>query len=352
MLNLRIVQGPLLTNENEAILSQYNKLSLSQIPLDEFLHWVQKGPAGPAWHAILESETKEIVGHTCLIPFLVNFEGKQLLPAKSEYTFIREDAGGRQIRGVEKVSRPRNLILIDRLFRHCASQGWGPFLISTFSSLHRLGPSVRCYPADFPLRECLLILRPWKAAKKTPNLSEGQRTVFFMTGLFQAAFWRIILLFTPRFGVASSSVTGESLPGTESTLSFFADEDSMRWRYPEDQYVRLSPESNGQKAAYIIAKKGSSDRYLRICQWQLSSCQPTFPLIRKLIQVAKSEGALGVRWAVYGSEEESTRLASRMRRFGFLSATRVRTLLLFSEQQELLSADKWKLTDAMFSFDP
>jgi hypothetical protein len=353
MLNLRIVESPLEPRENEAILSQYNQLTSSRIPLNEFLHWVLNGPAGPAWHAILETDAKEIVGHTCLIPFRGNCDGRQIVPAKSEYTFIREEFQGAQIRGQQKKARPRNLILIDHLFRHCATQGWGPFLISTSPALHRLGPSVGCYPTDFPLRECFLILRPWRAAWETPNLSSWQRAMFCIAGLFQAASWSVVLFFASRFvGLPLAADNGCSLPKTDTLLSFFEDGDSFQWRYPEAQYIRLSPDSAGPGKEYVIAKKGSPDRYLRICQWHLGSDQPTFSLVAGLIQMAKKENALGVRWAVYGGEETATTLVRRMRRLGFLCAPRVRTLLLSSHEREFLAAEKWKLTDAMFSFDP
>jgi hypothetical protein len=353
MLSLRIVGGPLEPRENEAILSQYNQLTSSRIPLNEYLHWVQNSPAGPAWHAILETDAKEIVGHTCLIPFRANCDHRQIVPAKSEYTFIQEEFQGAQIRGLEKKARPRNLILIDRLFKHCATQGWGPYLISTVPSLHRLGPSVGCYPTDFPLQECMVILRPWSAARETPNLSFWQRTMFCIAGLFQAACWSVVLPFTsPLIGQPLAANNASPLPKTDALLSFFEDRDSLKWRYPDAHYTRLSPDSAGPEREYVIAKKGSPDRYVRICQWHLGSDQPTSSLIAGLIHMAKMEDALGVRWAVYGGEETATKLVRRMRRFGFLCAPRVRTLLLSSQEREFLAAEKWKLNDAMFSFDP
>lgn len=353
ILNLRIARSPLAAWENEAILSQYNQLAALRIPMNEFMLWVQNGPAGPAWHAILETEAKEIVGHTCLIPFWGNCDGRRLVPAMSEYTFIREQFQSAQIRGVEKMARPRNLILIHHLFRHCAAEGWGPFLISTFPSLHRLGPSVGCYPVDFPLHECLLILRPWRAARETPNLSSWQRAVLCVIGLFQTAGWRVVLLFTSNFiGLSLAAKKGSSALKSDSLLSFFEDGDSLRWRYPEAQYEWISSRPDSREEEYVIVKKGSPDRYARICQWQLGSDQPTFSLIAGLVQMASSENALGVRWAVYGDDETAAEFARRLRKFGFLCAPRVRTLLLSSREGEFLKADKWKLTDALFSFDP
>ncbi len=116
--------------------------------------------------------------------------------------------------------------------------------------------------------------------------------------------------------------------------------------------MRLSCDPSGQEKGYVIAKKGSRDRFVRVCQWRLGSGQPAFTLIKSLIQIANRENALGVRWAVYGGEEIATKLVGGMRRFGFLCVPRKRTLLLSSQKRELLAADKWKLTDAMFSFDP
>jgi hypothetical protein len=71
-----------------------------------------------------------------------------------------------------------------------------------------------------------------------------------------------------------------------------------------------------------------------------------------LVELARNQNAIGVRWAVYGDDERIRDVARRMRKFGFICVGRTRRLLIFSKEQEFLSADKWHLTDAMFSFDP
>jgi hypothetical protein len=97
--NLRLVRGPLSARKNYTILAQYNELSLSRIAIGEFLHWIQNSPAGPAWHALVETDDGEIVGHTCLIPFHGRCDGKRIVAAKSEYGFIREEYRSARIRG-------------------------------------------------------------------------------------------------------------------------------------------------------------------------------------------------------------------------------------------------------------
>ena len=170
MIHLRILRSPLTNEQNHEILSEYNCLTASEIPMSEFLHWIQDGPVGPAWHAVLQTEDGEVVGHTSLIPLRSVYRGTPVTPAKSEYSFIREEFRSAKIQGFEKSARPKFLILVDQLFRHCAALGWGPILISTTPAIHRLGPRVGCYPVEFPLYECLLTLKPWDAARRTPNL--------------------------------------------------------------------------------------------------------------------------------------------------------------------------------------
>ena len=91
MLDLRIARSPLSEPENQQILSEYNRLTKARIPLAEFEHWIQKSPAGPAWHAILQTAEGRIVGHTSLIPLKTSYSAANLIPAKSEFSFVHEN---------------------------------------------------------------------------------------------------------------------------------------------------------------------------------------------------------------------------------------------------------------------
>jgi hypothetical protein len=349
MVYLRMLRSPLSHQENQAILGQYNRLTGAAIPMGEFLHWVQDGPAGPAWHALLQTADAEIVGHTSLIPLRSIYRGTPVTPAKSEYSFIREEFRSARIQGFERSSRPKFLTLVDQLFRHCAAMGWGPFLISTTPSLHKLGPRVGCYPVEFPLYECLLILKPWESARTTPNLNSWQRVAMFLSGTFQSLLWRAIPT-SRESRLRPIAVDSGDLKGSCDLLSFFEDETSLRWRYLEGQYDLFSIE--GRPHDYAILKRGSESRYLRMCQWSLSSDDLILPMVRTMVRAAWIQNALGIRWAVYGNKSATGELVARLRRLGFVCVSRIRTELIHSGNKELLTAAACNMNDSLFSFDP
>lgn len=358
-LRLRIVQGPLKPHENRSILCQYNALAAAEILMTEFERWVQGSPAGPAWHALLESNAGEIVGHTSLIPIRATSGGRSCIGAKSEYSFIQEEFRAAKIRGFEQTGRLKNLIYIDELFKKCRSLGWSPLLISTSASFHRVFRSIGCYPVGFPLWECLLVLRPGEAARKTPNLEGWKRAALWGTGLAQRVAWTPSLLFsvpepeiregaTGESAMSRGPVAQESEQQRPSTISFFEDQESLTWRYPADEYARIAQAGAG---ADVIVKHGGEGGYLRVCQWRLKAGPPTSALVARLVRMARQEKALGVRWSVYGEGGESAGLVKRLRRLGFLCVRRVRTLLVNSAEARMLEPSAWNLTDAMFSFD-
>lgn len=348
-LSLRLLRGPLDLDENEAILSQYNHLTASSIPMRAFLRWIQASPEGPAWHALLETDTGAIVGHTSLIPFRATYKGKGFVAAKSEYSFIREEFRAAKIRGFEETGRLKNLIYVDELFRHCRGQGWSPLIISTPERFHRVFRSIRCYPVRFPLWECLLVLRPYQASRSTPNLENWQRAALWSAGLLQSAWWAPSLWGSrDDRRLQQLRVDEQSWNGPNGALSFFLDRDSLAWRYPAAEYERIlaDPINRGE----VILKCGAADRYLRICQSSLSA-PPERTLVAELVRKASTQGALGVRWTVYGDGDASSCLIGSLRKLGFLCVRRWRTLLVNSTDEEFLSAGTWNLTDSMFSFD-
>lgn len=348
-MSLRILRGPLKATENREILKHYNRLTSSRIPMEEYLRWVTDGPDGPAWHAILENEASEIVGHTAVIPMRGFRNGRQVVGGKAEYAFILEEYQASKIRGFEKSGRPRNTIMIQQLFQRCQNE-FDPLLISTSDVRRRSLSNAGGSTVTFTVSECLLVMRPWNAARLTPNLRGWQRTTLCFAGIFQKLAWAAGRLFSSKSSAVRSSPIDKGLSCAESAkLCFFGDLESMRWRYPEDQYESLIV---GDNRNHLIIKNGSPDRYLRICQWRLSAGQPSFQLLAKLVEIARSQGTLGVRWAAYGDDELSRELVRQMKKFGFLCARRTRSLLICSREQELLSSDGWDLTDAMFSFDP
>jgi hypothetical protein len=351
MLNMRIVRSPLKGHDYEAILREYNRLTSAVIPMNEFVHWVQNGPEGAAWHAILETEEGRIVGHTSAFPMRTEYGGPQLIPAKSEFSFVHESFRSDKIRRFETVARPAFLILIDQLFQHCYAEGWGPIFASTNERNQIFSRKVGLRPIEFPLCECLFVLRPKNAARHTPNLESRQRVALFAAGVSQRMLWSLSKFALGGVnGVQPAAIDEGQLEADTARFSFFEDSASLRWRYLDGQYVRLA--FNGTPGDYLIAKRGSEDRFLRVCQWRFRSLDSYFPLLVALIREAQAEGAMGVRWAVYDHDPAAKNLVRHMRRAGFLCARRVRTVMIHKKDPAFLAPELWNINDSLFSFDP
>lgn len=351
MLNLRIVRGPLEPGENEQILREYNRLTESAIPMDEFVRWVQHNPAGPAWHAILQTDEGRVVGHTSLLPLLTSYPDPAIIPARSEYSFTHEDFRSAPIRGYENVKRAKFMILVDELFKHGVREGWGPYYVSTRGANHPLSRRVGCKPVDFPLWECLLTLRPGDAARETPNLKPVQRAALFGIGSAQSIAWSIAGAVLPKSnGVRTESIGESAVAPTRGRLAFFEDVESLKWRYPEEQFLRY--EFADAPGDYAIVKRGNPQRFLRVVQCSLQNEKSAGKLIRMLEREARAEKALGVRWPIFEDGPESAKLAGVLKRHGFLCASRVRTIMIHTKDEKFLDRNLWRFDDSHFSFDP
>jgi hypothetical protein len=351
MLQMRIVKAPLRQAEYETILGEYNRLTLANIPMNEFVRWVAEGPAGPAWHALLQTDEGRIVGHTSVLPIPAQFQRGQMIAAMSEYSFLHEDFRKIKIHGYESLSKPTFIILLDHLFQHCLKEGWGPLFASTNERNQVFTRKVGLRPAEFPLRECLLVLQPSNAARHTPNLSKKQRAALFTTGLAQKSLWSVARHFARgKNGVHEVPMGSQSFWPLPDRLSFYEAKESAEWRYLRDQYVRYAVGYDSHD--YIIAKRGKHDRYMRVCQYHLGSVESINSVMRALLQKAREDRAMGIRWAVYESERISEELVSRLRWHGFLCANRVRTVMVHKNFPEYLQSAIWNMSDAHFCFDP
>lgn len=351
MLNMRILRGPLPSEVNRVILSEYNRLTSVQIPLEEFSNWVQDSPAGAAWHALLTTDEGRIVGHTCVFPFQIAYGEGQIIPAKSEYSFVHEEFRKEKIRGHETTSRPTFIILLDQLFQHVLHLGWGPIFASTNEKNQVFTRKVGLRPLEFPLWECLLILRPANAARHTPNIASKLRASLFAAGIVQRSAWSIARQVLPSSnGIQSISIAAQPIDPEGKRLSFFEDVASLQWRYQAEQYVRYGVD--GAARDHLIVKRGSKDRYLRVCQYRLSSAKATYPLVRKMIEDAYADGAMGIRWAVYEGSESSTEIKGKLQKLGFLCARRVRIVMVHKNQSQFLEPNAWRMNDSHFTYDP
>jgi hypothetical protein len=337
--------------ENEAILGEYNRLTSSGIPFDEFVRWVQASPAGPAWHAILETDEKRIVGHTSVFPLRTSYGGPERVPAKSEYSFLHEDFRSQKIRGFETVARPAFIVILDQLFLHCIQLGWGPIFASTPEQNQAFTRRVGLRAMEFSLRECFWILMPWNVARHTANLTSRQRAGLFSAGVAHRFLGPIASAFSPhRNGIRPTSIGADIAEPERERLSFFEDAASLRWRYLDGQYIRY--EFDSSPGDYAIVKRGSVTNYLRVCQWRLRSEDSLRSLIAALIRAAHTDKAMGVRWAVYDDDVGSSKIVGRLQRLGFLCAPRVRTMMVHKKEEPFLAREMWKMNDSLFTFHP
>lgn len=350
MLNMRIVRAPLKESESRAILREYNRLTSAGIPLEEFEHWLRDNPAGLAWHAILETDEGRIVGHTSVFPLRTTFRSSKVTPAKSEFSVLHEDFRKEKIRGHENAGKPAFIFLLDQLFRHCQEQGWGPIFASTNEKNQVFTRKVGLRPLEFPLWECLLILRPREAAVHTPNVTGWQRAGLFSAGLAQKAIWSAAHRLLSARGVCEADAGKNGFPPEREQLAFFQDSDSLRWRYLDGQYLRY--ELAGTLGDYVVAKRGSGAKFMRVCQWRLVETKRLAGLLGVLVRQARKDGAIGVRWAVYDGDAAAKRLVGQMRRAGFLAARRTRIVMVHKNDAEYLQTSMWKMNDSLFSFDP
>lgn len=350
MLNLSIVRGPLKSAQNEVILREYNRLTGSQIPMDEYLNWVEKSPAGPAWHALLETETGAIAGHTSLFPFTTRYEKTALTPAKSEYSFMLEDFRKEKISGHEKAARATFVVMLDELFRKAQEVGWGPIFASTNEKNQAFTRRIGLQPIEYSVCECLYVLRPFNASRHTPNLNSQQRMALVAAGASQRALWAARHSWSRQNGVAPVDVNEVVAEPEVGRLAFFEDPESTRWRYLSGQYVRLA--ASTAAPGYVIAKRGSASRYLRVCQWKTGARGPIQSLAIALLRQARADGAIGVRWAVYEEDAEGLAIIEQLRGLGFVCARRERIVMVHKKDPDFLTQSAWRMNDSLFSFDP
>lgn len=348
---MRIVKAPLLEEEYRTILTEYNRLTQAKIPMNEFRHWALNSPEGPAWHALLHTSEGRVVGHTSVLPIRARHREKYLKAGMSEYSFLHEDFRKLKICGFENVSRPAFIILLDQLFQHCQKEGWGPIFASTNEKNQVFTRKVGLRPAEFPLKECLLVLKPSNATRYTPNLSQKQQAALFLTGLAQAGLWSVAKHFGSKSnGIHPVPIGAETVWPETDRLSFYEEQDSVQWRYLADQYVQYVNDREPQD--YVITKCGREDRYLRVCQYRLKSADSVDSVFHALLAQAGKEKAIGIRWAVYDDGELSEKIVNKLRRRGFLCAHRVRIVMVHKDFPEYLEPAAWKMTDAHFSLDP
>jgi len=124
----------------------------------------------------------------------------------------------------------------------------------------------------------------------------------------------------------------------------------LRWRYPADQFVFYR--IGDSKDDFVIARRGSPTRYLRVCAARISSDGISgFRLLTDLLKEAAKQRAIGVRWAIYQNEDASSWLVAAFRRLGAVCAKRTRTLSILTQNKRCLDSASWIMEDSATSFE-
>jgi hypothetical protein len=354
VLDLHLVRGPLRSADADAVLRAYNHLALADVRPDNFERWLCHGPAGAAAHALLRTPTGDIVAHYCLFPFPMDLFGQRVTAAKGEYLFVMPAYRRASVSGFEAAGQMPAIVLLKQLYHYVSEElQWDPVFLNAppgVDALHRL---CGAKPVDFPLTECLFIRRPWRSAISTPNLTKKQRLVMLAAGLLQSALLRGYQLKPWRRASSLQAVSvDQSLPMEPASgkVAFCWSPDYLRWRYPEDQFVAYQWMGSGTNC--LIARRGSSQHYLRVCTSRIAGSQVALRrLLLDLLAEAEKQGALGVRWAAYHHADLPGGFLRQLRRFGFLCVQRTRTILLLTRHPRLRDPAAWSMEDSLTAFE-
>lgn len=338
MATLRLIRGPLTDDQYRQIREKYDRMTGSSTKPENFRRWLQESPSGPAFHALIEDHDR-VAGHCCLIPFPYRAGDQLVTAAKAEYLFVEEEYRKTPIEGYEESESSMVVTFLRELYTAAEAMGWGPYFLSSPPWVSRTHHKAGCRPFELPLHECILTLRPLAAALRTPNLTLVRRAAMLGVGLAQQA----VRLLTPLFGTKSID-TGSAL---RPRLRIPDDEAFRAWRYDPAQYEFVSA-----GGAELVVKRGGAAAYARVVEARVSGRVDVRAMIRRLAQIARDNGALGVRWAVYDDGVIPKELVTALKRNGFACVARKRELLTYAEGTDrVLAPGTWDANDFYVTFD-
>jgi hypothetical protein len=353
MLNLEIVRGPLPNDHDyETITAEYNRLGKTQISERLMRRWCKESPSGPALHALLKTDQGKIVGHMCIFPFSMELAGKKVTAGKTEYLFVHQDFRRQAVRGMEASPLPVSFLMLRQLYCYATEQlEWDPILTSALPGADGVFQVIGCRPMMFPLVECIMIRRPWKACRLIPNLSLAKRLMVFFLGLPQSCIWAVVRLLLLPLGRNTKPLpmATSSFP-TSNKAQFSSDPDYLAWRYPAERFKRFG--FANPPYASVIVQNGSPERFLRVCQTDLDGLDfPVVSLIVGLMDQARSCDTLGVRWAIYDYGNPPTRVVIKLRQLGFACVRRQRKIMIYTRHPELADPSYWSFDDSLITYE-
>lgn len=348
MLDLSLVRAPLDEPTRQAVIGEYNRLTGQSATVEAFRHLTEKSPAGPALHALLKAPGDRVVGHLCVYPYPLCWNGQQRIGATGEFLFVHEKFRREKIRNFSQGVAPPVLTLIRELCRYANQQlAWDPVLLAArpeVAIVHRLSGAL---PMPLEVRECLLVLRPWRAYRLAQNVSWRQRVGMLLLGMLQAPLWRLISPFPwPLIRRLRPIDDPEDCKPREDprAVSFPLASDFLAWRYRRKHYRLLSLST---EPGSMLAVKTPPREFLRVLDTNLDLDRArVFPLLSSLVREARRNGSLGVRWALYRNGGFPQRFLRKLFRLGVVCARRKRMVSIYTRCDDLATAEQWQFSDA------
>jgi hypothetical protein len=348
MLEFSLVRAPLDEQTRQTVIREYNRLTGQNVTEEAFRRLTEEGPVGPAVHALLKAPDDRVVGHFCLYAYPLSWNGKERIGATGEFLFVHEESRHEEIRGLPCANAPPVLTLIRTLCRYANDElTWDPVLLAArpeVAALHRLAGAS---PMPLEAKECLLVLRPWRAYRLMRNVSRRQRAAMLVLGLIQAPLWKCISLLPWPTANRLRPLSHPEVcqPREDSpTVRFPLGSDFLNWRYSREHHrlFGLSTESGS-----MLAVKTPPRDFLRVLDTNLDLDRvAVFPVLCALVREARRRKSLGVRWAVYRNGGFPERFLKKLHRLGLVCARRTRTVSIYTRCGDLASAERWQFSDA------
>ena len=351
-LSLRVIAGPLSLADRTRILSEYNRLTGSRVPVQQFRRWTEQSPSGPALHALLETRGGRIAGHCALVPFALEAPGA-LAVAKEHYFFLSEEYRSQPVQNFSESERSAAALLLEQLHLQASKQGWRSILACVPPQLEPIHDPLGYRPVDFTVRDCFFILHPVRAWRTMYHLQLGKQASMFATSAASWTYASCVSPFQRTHGLVRRSRIADHSDFFSSRvpqrISLSGEPGFLRWRYPESSYSPIAVRNGSD--GYVIASKGTPFAFARVCQFRVPSLRSIPAIVEKLVRDARASHSVGVRWSVYGNGEGQDRLVAELRKRTFFCVPRQRRVLVSSSDSELISPANWNLSDSLFTFD-
>ena len=269
---LVVLRGPLPEPLRAQVRRGWGRYDERLLDDEEWADEFERGPEGPAVHALVVQSEDEVLGHHCAIPVRLREGGRAVVAAKGEALYVERAAAraprvrfqGEDVRPVEALTRG--------LYAAYARFGLAAYFGYATPQAERRHVAAGCAVAVVPYRRFLYFAEP-PAAIALGGARRG-------AGAIRAALraHRTLVRLGLRHG-GGSVVAHEvdafdpSLDGARrsaldpSLLALDPAADQLNWRFPSALYRLL--ELGDSPTGYAVVTRGGADNRQRVVDWLL-----------------------------------------------------------------------------------